>query len=152
MYHENETDSPTPEEFSQAPGDARTCRLRTHSSEEQADNPSVSLGQAGPVPSKEDTFADISAALTAANNSNSSSEKPPATTFPVLVRATNGKSGDDRKAGHRVKLATVVDSDALDAFYARYAEVCKAGMLALKPRDRSKRKTKGKKKKGAAAS
>lgn len=45
----------------------------------------------------------------------------------------------------------MVDSDALDAFYVRYAEICKAGMLSLKPRDRSKRKTKGKKKKGAAA-
>lgn len=70
--------------------------------------------------------------------------------YPVLVRATNGKSGDDRKAGQRVKLATVVQSDDLDAFYARYAEICKAGMLALKPRVRTKRKAKSKKKKTAA--
>lgn len=67
------------------------------------------------------------------------------------MRATNGKSGKARKAGQRVKLATVVESDALDGFYVRYAEICKAGMLALKPRDRSKRKTKSKKKKSAAA-
>lgn len=70
--------------------------------------------------------------------------------FPVIVRATNGKSGDDRKAGRRVKLATVVQSGDLDAFYARYADVCKAGMLALKPRVRTKRKAKSKKKKTTA--
>ncbi|PSR85491.1 signal recognition particle, SRP14 subunit [Coniella lustricola] len=104
------------------------------------------VSQDRPIPSKEDPLADIAATL-------SSSDESPAATYPVLVRATNGKSGKARKAGQRVKLATVVDSDALDAFYVRYAEVCKAGMLALKPRDRSKRKTKtkGKKKKGAAA-
>lgn len=45
----------------------------------------------------------------------------------------------------------MVDSASLDGFYARYADLCKAGMVALKPRDRSKRKTKGKKKKTTAA-
>lgn len=70
--------------------------------------------------------------------------------YPVIVRATNGKSGEDRKSGRKVKLATIVQSDALDAFYGRYAEICKAGMLALKPRVRTKRKTKSKKKKTAA--
>lgn len=34
----------------------------------------------------------------------------------------------------------MVQPDELDGFYARYAEVCKAGMTALKKRDRSKRK------------
>lgn len=82
---------------------------------------------------------------------SSPSSPPPPSSYPIIVRATNGKSGDDRKAGKKVKLSTVVPSDALDAFYLRYAEICKAGMLALKPRDRSKRKTKGKKKKTAAA-
>ncbi|ROV89340.1 hypothetical protein VMCG_09641 [Cytospora schulzeri] len=48
--------------------------------------------------------------------------------YPVIVRATNGKSGDDRKAGKKVKLSTVVPSDSLDAFYVRYAEICKAGI------------------------
>jgi len=35
----------------------------------------------------------------------------------------------------------------LEAFYGRYAEVCKTGMGLLKPRDRTKRKAKAKKKK-----
>lgn len=86
-----------------------------------------------------------------ADASIDNSEGAPSITYPVLVRATNGKAGDARKAGKKVKLATVVESDALDAFYARYAEICRAGMQALKPRDRSKRKTKGKKKKPATA-
>ncbi|KUI62237.1 Signal recognition particle subunit srp14 [Cytospora mali] len=98
----------------------------------------MSHGLSAPVPTKEDPIADISA-------------DDDATSFPIIVRATNGKSGDDRKAGKKVKLSTVVPSDSLDAFYGRYAEICKAGMLALKPRDRSKRKTKGKKKKTATA-
>lgn len=45
----------------------------------------------------------------------------------------------------------MVEPDTLEAFYARYAEVCKAGMTALKPRDRTKRKAKAKKRKGGAA-
>ncbi|KAG6357904.1 hypothetical protein INS49_013787 [Diaporthe citri] len=94
-------------------------------------------GSSAPVPTVEDPLADL---------------KDPAdgASFPVIVRATNGKSGDDRKAGRRVKLATVVQSGDLDAFYARYAEICKAGMLALKPRIRTKRKAKSKKKKTTA--
>jgi signal recognition particle subunit SRP14 len=47
-----------------------------------------------------------------------------------------------------VKLSTVVQPAELDAFYARYAEACKAGMSALKPRDRTKRKAKARKRKG----
>jgi signal recognition particle subunit SRP14 len=50
-----------------------------------------------------------------------------------------------------VKLSTVVQPGEIEAFYARYAEVCKAGMSALKPRDRTKRKAKARKKKGGAA-
>ncbi len=68
--------------------------------------------------------------------------------LPVLVRATNGKSKEKRS--ERVKLSTIVDATALDAFYSRYAELCKAGMVALKPRDRSKKKAKARKKKGPA--
>lgn len=86
-------------------------------------------------------MADISAATAGGDE----------TSYPIIVRATNGKSGDDRKAGKKVKLSTVVQSGALDAFYVRYAEICKAGMLALKPRVRTKRKAKGKKRKTAAA-
>lgn len=66
----------------------------------------------------------------------------------MLVRATNGKSKVDRS--NKVKLSTVVQPDALDAFFARYADICKAGMTALKPRDRSKKKAKAKKKKATA--
>lgn len=43
-----------------------------------------------------------------------------------------------------------MDPSELDAFYARYAEVCKAGMAALKPRDRTRRKAKAKKRRGGA--
>jgi signal recognition particle subunit SRP14 len=68
--------------------------------------------------------------------------------MPVIVRASNGKSKRDRP--NKVKLSTVVQPDELDNFYVRYAEVCKAGMTALKPRDRSKKKAKAKKKKAAA--
>ncbi|KAK8215633.1 signal recognition particle, SRP9/SRP14 subunit, partial [Phyllosticta paracitricarpa] len=69
----------------------------------------------------------------------------PPSPLPVIVRATDGKSKPRR--GDKVKLSTLVQPDALDAFYARYADVCKAGMTALKPRDRSKRKTQLKKRK-----
>ncbi|KAJ9649013.1 hypothetical protein H2201_002095 [Coniosporium apollinis] len=62
----------------------------------------------------------------------------PENPLPVIVRATNGKSKEKR--ADKIKLSTVVQPDALETFYARYAEVCKAGMQALKKRDRSKRK------------
>jgi signal recognition particle subunit SRP14 len=82
----------------------------------------------------------------------------PPNPLPLIVRATDGKSTlDDRKTKNpdKVKITTVVQPDQIDAFFARYAEVCKAGMQSLKKRDRSKRKRdKGKKKKkdGAAGS
>lgn len=68
---------------------------------------------------------------------------------PILIRASNGKSKRDR--GSKIKITTIVKSDELEGFYVRYADVCKAGMTALKPRDRSKKKAKAKKKKPAAA-
>lgn len=43
-----------------------------------------------------------------------------------------------------MKLSTVVAPEELEAFYARYAEVCKAGMTGLKKRDRKRGKAKGK--------
>lgn len=66
----------------------------------------------------------------------------------VIIRATNGRS--KAKRDKKIKLSTVVDSDSLEAFFTRYAEVCKSGMSGLKKRDRSRRKkeTKAKKKKG----
>ena len=72
----------------------------------------------------------------------------PSEPLPVLIRASNGKSMRDRDS--KVKFCTVVKPDDLDGFYARYADVCKAGMTALKPRDRSKKKAKAKKKKASA--
>jgi signal recognition particle subunit SRP14 len=72
----------------------------------------------------------------------------PGKSLPIVVRASNGKSKRDRS--EKVKLVTVVQPDDLEAFYIRYAEVCKAGMTALKPRDRSKKKAKAKKKKATA--
>ncbi|KAI9797897.1 MAG: hypothetical protein M1833_005097 [Piccolia ochrophora] len=65
----------------------------------------------------------------------------------ILVRATNGKSKEHRK--EKIKISTVVDSDALDTFFTRYAEICKSGMQALKKRDRSgRKKAKAKKRRG----
>ena len=96
-------------------------------------NDLVSHGQDSAMATDEDDFADVHHD----------------TPLPILVRATNGKSKEKRS--DKVKLATVVQSDALEAFYARYAEVCRAGMSSLKPRDRSKRKAKARKKKGGPA-
>jgi len=72
--------------------------------------------------------------------------------LPIIIRATNSKSAKkvdgSRKVEKKVKLSTIVQPDALDGFYVRYAELCKVGMSALKRRDRSKRKKdKAKKKK-----
>ncbi|KAL1891816.1 hypothetical protein Sste5346_007358 [Sporothrix stenoceras] len=66
---------------------------------------------------------------------------------PLIIRATNGKSKKHRK--DKIRLTTTVGPDALEGFYARYAETCKAGMTLLKPRDKSKKKAKAKKKKAA---
>jgi len=74
----------------------------------------------------------------------------PPNPLPLIVRASDGKSqSKDRKRNSaKVKLSTVVQPDAIEPFFARYAEVCKGGMQSLKKRDRSKRKKdKGKKKK-----
>lgn len=68
--------------------------------------------------------------------------------LPVIVRATNGKSKKHRD--DKIKLSTIVQPDALESFYASYADICKGGMAALKPRDRSKKKARARKKKGGA--
>lgn len=84
-------------------------------------------------------------------------DQAPSTTLPIIIRATNGnnktKKGDrwvasKQSAAKRIKLSTVVNPEEIEGFYTKYAEVCKAGMGALKKRDRSKRKKKEKKKKG----
>ena len=86
-------------------------------------------------------------------NDTTTSEQP-----SILIRATDGntnapnpKTAQGKKAQSappKVKLSTVVSPEELEAFYARYAEVCKAGMTGLKKRDRKKGKAKAK---GAAA-
>ena len=65
--------------------------------------------------------------------------------LPIIIRATNGKSKENRD--RKIKLSTVVEADALEGFFAKYAEVCKLGMSGLKKRDRSKGKQKLKAKK-----
>ncbi|KAJ0416796.1 signal recognition particle, SRP9/SRP14 subunit [Aspergillus carlsbadensis] len=71
----------------------------------------------------------------------------------ILIRATDGntnapnpKTPTDKQNSKesRVKLSTVVQPEELEMFYARYAEVCKAGMTGLKKRDRKQKKAKGK--------
>ncbi|KAL1962312.1 hypothetical protein VTN77DRAFT_9803 [Rasamsonia byssochlamydoides] len=87
--------------------------------------------------------------------SNSSSTEEGSSFVPgsILIRATDGKTsnpnpksgGDSSKAkAAKVKISTIVAPNDLEAFYARYAEVCKAGMVGLKKRDRKKGKAKGK--------
>ncbi|KAI1332253.1 signal recognition particle 14kD protein [Xylariaceae sp. FL0255] len=71
--------------------------------------------------------------------------------LPILVRATDANDKAARKDHRKVRLSTVVEPEQLPAFYDRYADVCKLGMAALKPRDRSKRKGKANKKKKATA-
>jgi signal recognition particle subunit SRP14 len=77
----------------------------------------------------------------------------PSKPLPILIRATNGKSKEHRDK--KIKLSTIVEEDGLEAFFVKYADVCKQGMSGLKKRDRSKAKEKLKAKKrkqlGAAA-
>ncbi|KAK3496557.1 signal recognition particle, SRP9/SRP14 subunit [Neurospora crassa] len=73
----------------------------------------------------------------------------PATPLPILIRATNAKGKDKRT--EKVKLSTIVEPADLETFYGRYADVCKKGMGALKPRDRTKRKKQSRKKKTGPA-
>lgn len=65
--------------------------------------------------------------------------------MPVIIRASDGKSKGSKDG--KVKFSTIVHPHELNEFYGRYAEVCKAGMSALKPRDRSKKKAKARRKK-----
>ncbi|KAF1963280.1 signal recognition particle, SRP9/SRP14 subunit [Byssothecium circinans] len=79
----------------------------------------------------------------------------PQNPLPILIRASNNKSdekpGTDRRNIDKIKFSTIVQSDQLDAFFARYAEACKVGMSGLKKRDKKKgKKDKKKKKKGGA--
>ncbi|KAL6237663.1 signal recognition particle, SRP14 subunit [Aspergillus navahoensis] len=75
--------------------------------------------------------------------------------LPILIRASDGNTNAPNPKTHpdikgkktketKVKISTVVQPGELEAFYARYAEVCKAGMTGLKKRDRKLKKAKAK--------
>ena len=77
---------------------------------------------------------------------NTSTQQP-----SILIRATDGNTNAPNPKTHKidkkatkVKLSTVVAPEDLEGFYARYAEVCKAGMTGLKKRDRKRGKAKAK--------
>lgn len=75
----------------------------------------------------------------------------PSQPLPLLIRASDGKTQNKDRVKNKdhKKISTIVQPDDVEAFFMRYAEVCKAGMQSLRKRDRSKRKReKGKKKKG----
>ena len=96
---------------------------------------------------------DTSAAPTAEKTANNPLwDLNPTDPLPLIIRASDGKTTkSDKTTKHpdKVTLSTIVQPDDIDAFFVRYADVCKAGMQSLKKRDRSKRKKdKGKKKKG----
>ncbi|KAB8261208.1 signal recognition particle, SRP14 subunit [Aspergillus pseudonomiae] len=85
---------------------------------------------------------------TTASSENASSSRP-----SILIRATDGNTNapnpknnkvEKKKTVSKVKLSTIVAPEDLEAFYTRYAEVCKAGMTGLKKRDRKKGKAKAK--------
>lgn len=63
----------------------------------------------------------------------------------LLIRATNGDS-DKKTPGKKIKFSTIVEATELESFFARYTEVAKGGMTALKKRDRKGRKSKARKK------
>jgi len=90
---------------------------------------------------QEDANGDSSEPTTAQPFPDLNPSKP----LPIIIRATNGKSKEKRDK--KIKLSTIVEVDALEAFYGKYAEVCKLGMSGLKKRDRSKAKEKLKAKK-----
>ncbi|KAL4926862.1 signal recognition particle 14 kDa protein [Aspergillus undulatus] len=90
---------------------------------------------------------------TDANPSDTQSESRPS----ILIRATDGDTNAPNPKTHdfknkdksnkketKVKISTVVALEDLEAFYTRYAEVCKAGMTGLKKRDRKLKKAKAK--------
>ncbi|KAL2819330.1 signal recognition particle, SRP14 subunit [Aspergillus cavernicola] len=91
--------------------------------------------------------------LLATSPTESSSPAPPS----ILIRATDGNTNAPNPKTHpnlkdnkkkqresKVKLLTVVQPHELETFYARYADVCKAGMTGLKKRDRKQKKAKAK--------
>ncbi|PCG90926.1 Signal recognition particle, SRP14 subunit [Penicillium occitanis (nom. inval.)] len=105
--------------------------------------------------------------LTQKRLSTTSSTDPSITEGSILVRATDGRTQNPKPtktaegttkvtknkktAAPKAKLSTVVSQADLEAFFVRYADICKAGMVGLKKRDRSaKKKGKAKAKSGKA--
>jgi signal recognition particle subunit SRP14 len=105
--------------------------------------------------------------LTQKRLSTTSSTDPSITEGSILVRATDGRTQNPKPtktaegttkvtknkktAAPKAKLSTVVSQAGLEAFFVRYADICKAGMVGLKKRDRSaKKKGKAKAKSGKA--
>ncbi|WEW60170.1 hypothetical protein PRK78_005655 [Emydomyces testavorans] len=84
--------------------------------------------------SRTDVSTSAEATTTATTTTTTTTTSPPGQS-PVLIRASNG-----RHQTAKVKASTIVQPEDLEAFYVRYAELCKAGMVGLKRRDRSARK------------
>ena len=80
-----------------------------------------------------------------ANSNEAFPDLNPSKPLPIIIRASNSKS--KKRRDKKIKLSTVVEADALEGFFVKYAEVCKLGMSGLKKRDRSKAKEKLKAKK-----
>ncbi|KAL1984682.1 hypothetical protein VTN96DRAFT_8808 [Rasamsonia emersonii] len=109
----------------------------------------VSQKSRGSVYLSQKRLSSSAAAATAAAEGSSAAFAPGS----ILIRATDGKTGNPNPKSEspnknskpsKVKISTIVAPNDLEAFYARYAEVCKAGMAGLKKRDRKKGKAKGK--------
>ncbi|KAI9702627.1 MAG: hypothetical protein M1820_006133 [Bogoriella megaspora] len=76
---------------------------------------------------------------------SSTATSPPtdSTPSPLIFRASNGRTKKLKEnPKERISLCTVVQPDDLEAFFTKYAEVCKAGMSGLKKRVRDKKKKK----------
>ncbi|EWC45179.1 hypothetical protein DRE_06067 [Drechslerella stenobrocha 248] len=103
-----------------------------------------------PAATEENLRADLLALLSPVpSTAGTATESVPETEYspPVLIRATNGKSNDPRHDGKHIKMSTVVEADQLEAFFTRYAEVWKQGLVALKKKVRKGKKSKKSKKK-----
>ncbi|KAK6533089.1 hypothetical protein TWF281_007248 [Arthrobotrys megalospora] len=105
-------------------------------------------------PTEADLKADLLSLLSGSTSNTSPSTDPTTAAatdetepLPILIRATNGKSNDPRHDGKHIKLSTVVEADQLEAFFTRYAEVCKQGLTGLKKKVRKNKKSKKAKKK-----
>jgi signal recognition particle subunit SRP14 len=107
---------------------------------------------------------------TDSESTSTPSTEPTSPAPQIIIRATNGlpppkrnssksskvakgsaKKTDATKKEDRIKLSTVVAAEEIEDFFAKYAEVCKAGMVGLRKRDRKKAKKANKGKKGPVA-